>query len=245
MSKQRTALITGASRGLGLAVAKVLAASGIRLLLTGRSLEGLKLCANDLEGKVEYELFPGDLMDANFLKKLLDDFRERNIKPDIIIHSLGGKVQGDKQPLSPEILDESIRFNLGVATQINSHCLPDMLASGNGCIVHVSSDASLTGDAAPGYVAAKAAINAYVKSCARFYAKHKILICAVLPGIFEHEGSVWSQKKVSDPQHYYKKLDATALGRFPHSSEIAQVVGEIVNGQNMVYAGSLIELSAG
>ena len=118
-----------------------------------------------------------------------------------------------------------------------------MLARGNGCIVHVSSDASLTGDAAPGYVAAKAAINAYVKSCARFYAKHQILICAVLPGIFEHENSVWTLKKAYDPVYYQKRLESMPLGRFLTAAELAEVIADIVSKQNMVYSGSLIDLS--
>ena len=243
MSRQQTALITGASQGLGLSVAKILSQQGMKLLLTGRSFEKLRLCTKDLRDSVRHELLVVDLCDKHSLSTMLAELDSKNILPDVIIHCLGGKVQSDKQPLNAEVLQESISLNLGVAAQINAYFLPKMSLREKGCIVHVSSDASITGDSAPGYAAAKAAVNAYVKSTARFYASSQIMICAILPGIFEHANCAWTQKKISDPEHYRNKLGLMPLGRFAQCTEIADIIGDIVYRQNMVYSGSLIELA--
>lgn len=238
-------MITGASQGLGLDVAKILAQKQVKLILTGRSFDKLKTCLATLEAfeNLQYELLVGDLTSNESLADMLSTLDAKDLTPDIIVHSLGGKIDGDKQPLHPEILDASIRLNLGVAAQINTHFLPRMSTNKRGCIVHVSSDASISGEAAPGYSAAKAAINAYVKSTARYYSKNQVLICAVLPGIFEHVNSAWTLKKATDPVYYQQKLERMPLGRFLSSTEVAEVICDIVFRQNMVYSGSLLDLA--
>lgn len=239
------ALITGASQGLGLALAKIFDHKQMKVILTGRSQSKLEQCQQDLINPERHEYFTGDLTDDFFLSELLQTLDSKNLIPDVIIHSLGGKVPGDEQPLSQDILMKSMHLNLGVATRINAFYLPKMVSRGLGRIIHISSDASLTGQSAPAYAASKAAINGYVKSTARYYAKHQVTICAVLPGIFEHEGSVWAEKKISQPDHYQQVVTGRPIGRFNSSDEIANAVAEIACSLNIVHAGSLIELTAG
>jgi len=241
----KTALITGSSQGLGLAVASAFDKRKIKVLLTGRSYQKLERCLTDFLHKDLHDPIACDLTDHTKLLQLLFQLDAKDIVPDIIIHNLGGKVDGDTQPLTANILQQSIKLNLGVAAQINEHFLPSMVRRGHGRIIHVSSDASLTGQSAPGYAAAKAAVNGYVKSTARFYASHNIMICAVLPSVIEHEDSAWTEKKLTQPEYYQKKIDAMPLGRFSFPFEIADVIADIACCSNMVYAGSLIELTTG
>lgn len=238
-------LITGASQGLGLSIAKMFDNKQIKMLLTGRSANRLDQCFKEFSHPQYHESFVGDLLDSKYRSQLLQQIENNHIIPDVIIHNLGGKIDNDVQPLATDVLIKSIELNLGIAASINEYFLPLMARTGGGRIIHISSDASITGRSAPGYAAAKAAVNGYVKSTARFYISQNIMMCAVLPGIFEHEGGVWTQKKITQPEYYQQKIKEMPMGRFSHPDEIAEVVVDIACSSNIIYAGSLIELTAG
>lgn len=239
--KEKIALITGSSRGLGFHIAKKLSMKNFNIILTGRSLDALELARSQLKNKKKHQVCYGDLLNHVFINNLCGQLPT----PDVIIHNLGGKMDGDNQPLDYDILIKSIEHNLGIATRLNKYYLPRMQKRKSGRIIHISSDASETGNSAPGYVAAKAAINAYVKSAARYYAKDNVMICAVLPGIFIYPGSTWDLKKNENPNYFEKKMNEMPLGRFLEVEDIAEQVALIAHSRSMAYAGELIRLSGG
>ena len=120
-----------------------------------------------------------------------------------------------------------------------------MIKNEFGRIIHVSSDSSKTGKCSPAYAAAKSAVNGYVKSAARHYAKYNIMFCAVLPNIFEHKNSVWSKKRVADPECYRERLSQMPTGRFADPSEIAKYIADLACNNSIMSAGSLFELTGG
>jgi len=238
-SNTKIALITGCTRGLGLAVARLLAAQNYKIILTGRSQRMLEIACKQLMNPENHVIFCGDLLEENTIRSLCD----LPFFPDVIVHSLGGKIEGDEQPLKDDILARSVALNLGVAASLNSHYLPLMKQAARGRIIHISSDASETGRSAPGYVAAKAAINAYVKSTARFYAKYNIMMCAVLPSVFLYPDSVWDTKRKTEPQCYEKRLQEQPLGRFLLVEEISQIIAEMASSNSMTYTGTMVKLT--
>lgn len=240
-SDEKIALITGSSKGLGFQIAKSLAKFGCKIIMTGRDKNVLedacKMCSNS----ENHIILSGDLLEKNTLQKLF----ELPLIPNIIIHNVGYKSQFDEQPLKTETLVQTIMLNLGIAANINAHYLPLMQKASVGRIIHISSDVSETGKSAPGYVAAKAAINGYVKSTARFYAKYNIMLCTILPTIFSYPDSVWSIKQTTDPDQYKKRLQEMPIGRFLLAEEVAEVVSTIALTNNMSYSGSAIRLTGG
>lgn len=174
-----------------------------------------------------------DLLKKNAIKKLFDKLKEKNIFPNIIIHNLGGKVKNDLHPLSSKIIKESIHLNLGVSVDLNSKFMEEALKNNLRLnIIHISSDASETGQSSPAYAASKSAINAYVKSTARMYIKKKIYLCAVLPTKFT------SSKKQR------VNLDLFPLDRLLHTSEVSKFIINIVLVNNPSISGSLFTLDA-
>lgn len=240
MIKNNIALITGSSKGLGFEIAKALDNRGAQVILTGRKEANLQHALSQLKGK-SHCIFALDFYDDADVNKLIKYFFTNNILPNVLIHNVGGRIDDDKFPLQETVFRKSIKINLEVAMKINESILPSMLEKQCGRIVHISSDSSLNGQASPAYVIAKAALNGYVKSAARYCAKHNIMICAVLPGILDHEGSAWDKKREMQPEHYQKKLEQMPLGRFGHPAEISNFVAELALGPSMMCAGGLFE----
>ncbi|MCL9821287.1 SDR family oxidoreductase [Helicobacter sp. 14348-15] len=236
-------LITGASSGVGLEVARRFHNENFYILLVARSVDKLLAIKNELKNNIEVYSF--DLMDRNSLHNFLLSLQSDNILPDIVIHNVGGRLEVDEQPLTYEALQQSMHLNLGIAVSINSFLLPFYVKRKKGYILHISSDSAINGEGAPGYVASKAALNAYIKSTARFYAKDNICINGVMPGIIEFEGSSWARKRQIAPKIYYQALSRQPLQRFATLQEISQFILLLVKAQNMQTTGQIYVLNGG
>jgi len=240
---KQNVLISGASRGLGYSIAQKLATKGFRLILTGRSAQSLNTAVSRLTNASEHIPLELDLIEPDSIDRLMNTLSQCDVVPNIIIHSLGGKVAGDCHPLNVDILRESMSLNLEVAVKINNAFIPLMRNRASGTIIHISSDAAITANAAPAYSIAKAALNAYVLNVARNYIKDNIVIFGVLPGIFEHSDSVWSEKKNSNPEYYRSKVQNMPLGRFMRVDEVSEVISMLCSVNSIAMCGSLIKLN--
>lgn len=201
-----------------------------------------------------------DLQKAKNLEKLLN-FLEKN-PPKIIIHSIGGKIPTDSQPLDIKSAQESLNLNFLIPAQINSFLLSKILQSPSAQdsinldsinitqspslqIIHISSDSAQRGLGAPGYVSAKAALEAYAKSTARAFAPQKVLINVIAPGIVDFKKSAWDQKRQTNPTHYENTRKAQVLGRFGTPNEIALFVKNLVKNPNFLTNGAVFTLNGG
>ena len=167
----RTALITGASAGLGAAFAKRLAEDGYELILVARRLERLEALAGDLREwfEVPVEALRADLADANGLRAV-----EERIAGDgtleLLINNAGFPAYMPFVELPPEKAEELIRLQVLAVTRLTRAALPGMIARGRGGIVNVSSmtanSASLPPEPLPNrvtYAATKAYVNAFTE----------------------------------------------------------------------------------
>ena len=236
------ALITGSSRGIGLSIARKLHSLGYEVILVARDKERLQKIEESL--KVRIRTYIIDLSIDKNSKEFLDflDFIVKNL-PSVVIHNVGGRLDCDSQPLDYESLLKTIDLNLGVAVSINHKILP--LLKPKSHLLFISSDSAITGNGAPGYVASKAALNAYIKSTARFYAKDEIIINGIMPGIVEFSGSAWDKKKEFESEKYNKTKDAQPLGRFGMLDEISSFVEKLVSAKNMLTTGEIFLLNGG
>lgn len=238
---KKLVFVTGASGGLGKVVSRSLNDSGYSLFLTDIEGSGVKELAEEL--KANYVAV--DLMPENSPTELSRYVSELAGIPYAVIHLAGGKIEGDAHPVTPEILLKSIRFNFGVAAEINTFFIDKMVENGGGKIIHISSDSAETGNASPCYASAKGALNTYVKSTARYYAKDNMLICAIMPSIMDHEKSDWAKKKIDSPEYYEARKKAMPLGRFGTTKEVAELINSICSLEGMLLTGSIIKANGG
>lgn len=244
----KLALVTGSTRGIGRAIGTALIKNGFRVIFTGRSQKELDSL---------YKLYGDsciplkmDFLKNDFINDLRDFFCQINAMPEVIVHNVGMRISSDMQPLSYKALMESIHINLGVAVEINSHFIPLMIEQnheGGGdkrIIVHISSNSAIGGNGSPGYVAAKAGLNAYIKSTARYYAKDGLIINGIMPGIVEFEGGSWD-KKLRDPQRYSEEIGKYPLGRFGRIEEIVEFIIFLCIARNQLSSGEIFTLSGG
>jgi short-subunit dehydrogenase len=157
------ALITGASRGLGLAVARAYAERGLRLILTARNGEDLSRAARELHDTTDVLEMAGDVADARHAERLVQAGLERFGQIDVLINNaseLGPSPMPALQDLDIEVLQQIVRVNVSAPLKLIQLVLPGMRARKTGLIVNVTSDAGV--QAYPtwgGYGSSKAALE--------------------------------------------------------------------------------------
>ncbi|DAB33022.1 MAG TPA: short-chain dehydrogenase [Sulfurospirillum sp. UBA11407] len=241
----KTILVTGSSKGLGLAIAKDLSKHGFSVVLNARDEKSVDKALTYLNQDNPHYAFCYDLTKQDSVGKLDTYLQKEKIQIDGIVHNLGGKIANDMQPLHVKTLHKSMRLNLEVAIEINNYLIPQMIQRGGGAIVHIGSSSGLSGNAAPAYAISKGALNTYVKNSARYYAKDGVCICSVVPGILDHEGSEWDKKSKLEPKKYEDRKMNMPLQRFGKPEEIAPFVTAIFTSKSMQVAGSILYFEGG
>lgn len=244
--KGKRALVTGASRGLGRAVALGLAEEGVKVAVVARDGILVSDAVKEMGGKKSghYGLNL-DLM-KNGAAAILKRKLEKNFgMPDIIVHSLGGTLNVKDFLSGIADYQKVWKFNIGIAVELNRLFLTYMQRKKWGRIVHISSSAAVTADASLPYCSAKAAINAYVKGLCRNVAKDSVIVSAVMPGPFMYEGSHWDNVAREDPERLRKLCARTALNRLAKPEEISGMVVFLCSEGASFCAGSVVSVDGG
>ncbi len=224
----KVALITGASRGIGRAIAEGLAAEGARLVIAARGVEALEETRRALEATgAEVLAVPADVGDDASVEALVKKARERFGRIDILISNATAlAVTGDRASW-----DASLNVDVMGAVRLVEAVLPMMRAEGGGSILFVSSVSAI--EAAPmpdfGYTAAKAALNAFAKKLAVVEGSHGIRANALLPGSTEFPGGGWEMMRQTQPSIYEMVRQSVPAGRLGTPSEVAEAAVWLVS----------------
>ena len=238
--KGKTALVTGAGRGLGEGICQKLAEEGVRIIATSRTESDLDRLMDGLSGpELDHVSLPLDIETTNGPSQLVEFVRHHKVHPEIIVNNVGGNL-GLVDPLgSVDEWRRVMRLNVEVAIELNRAFIPMMQEKKWGRICHVSSISALENQGPPAYCAAKAALNAYVRSLGRYVCADNVILTSVMPGAVLTKDGYWDQALRDRPAHVEKYLsERMAIRRFGRVDEISQIVTFLCSEHASFCAGS-------
>jgi len=184
MLENDIALVTGASRGIGQAIARALAAAGARVIGTATSETGAQGVSSWLGSNGRGAVL--DVGSAASIEALLGDLDARNEMPTILINNAAITRDTLLLRMKPEDWDAVIATNLTSVFRLSKGCLKRMMKERRGRIVSLTSIVGLTGNAGQAnYAAAKAGILGFTKSLAKEIASRGVTVNAVAPGFID------------------------------------------------------------
>jgi NAD(P)-dependent dehydrogenase (short-subunit alcohol dehydrogenase family) len=186
MSTTQVALITGASRGLGLEIARLYAQRAIRLVVTARDAAPLQRAADELSLVTDVVAIAGDVADPEHVGRLVAAGLERFGRIDVLINNaseLGPSPMPPLEQLPLQAFEDVLRVNVVAPLGVTQLVLPGMRARGSGLIVNVTSDAGVQAYATwGGYGASKAALEHLSRVLAAELEGSGIRVVVVDPG---------------------------------------------------------------
>ncbi len=224
----KVALITGASRGIGRAIALTLAAEGCRVAIGARGSEALEAVAEEVRAAGGEALaVPGDLTLPGSAERFVARTAETFGALDIVVNNLGGSAPANKPFMETEPKDWRgvVGLNLYPAVETTRLAVPHMRRGGGGSVVMISSIYGRESGGFTGYNAVKSALNSLAKSLSRELAPDNVRVNAIAPGSILFPGGSWERRRQADPEGMaeFVKRDIPA-GRFGEPEEVANVV---------------------
>ena len=185
----RTALVTGASSGIGAELARELARRGHGLTLVARRAERLEELAEELADRgVRIEVMPTDLTDASARAELPRKVADLGLELDILVNNAGLSTTGPVHRSDPDAEMRMVELDVATVADLCSRALPAMVERGRGAVLNVASTAAfqpLPGQA--GYGACKAFVLSYTRSLAGELRGTGVVATALCPGPVETE----------------------------------------------------------
>jgi len=218
--KDKVALVSGASRGIGLAIAKALQREGCRVAAIARTrpaIDGMHGIAADMTIAADVDRAIAETVDA------LGGI-------DVVICNVGKSFARDAHDMTDDDLQHSLDLNLWSSARVAQRAVPHLRARGGGSITMIASIWGREAGGAPGYNIAKAGVVAMAKALARDYAADRIRVNSIAPGSILFEGGGWARRQAADPEGIAQFVARELLwGRFGTVEEVADAVAFIAS----------------
>ena len=240
----RTALITGSSKGIGYATASLLAHQGARVAIHyNRDRQKAEKAFRDLDGD-GHIIVQADLTDSKAAQRLIDQAVKELGRIDILVNNAGIY---QEHPISDVTYDEwqdawqrTLYTNLLGPAYISFCAIKHMLKNGGGKIINTSSRGAFRGEPeAPAYAASKAGLNAMSQSMAKALAPHNIFVYVVAPGFVETD---MTAHLLEGPEGEAIRHQSP-LGRVAKPEEVARTVAFLASEGTEYLTGGIVDVN--
>ena len=220
----RVALVTGASSGIGCAIAQALAEAGARVVLVARRTEALCATRDAITAAGgQAERFACDLADRDALEACAGAVPDFFGAPDIVVHSAGINIRKPMLELTPEDWDRTMRLNLDAPFFLSQRLVPAMIARGWGRIINIASLQSVRAFANSGaYGASKGGVMQLTRAQAEAWSRKGVTANAIAPGFF---ATPLTAAVASDPVKWQANAARTFIGR---NGELPDLTGTAI-----------------
>ncbi len=241
----QTAIITGGSKGLGLAMASGLASAGARVMLVSRHAEEAIEAAHGIAENFGIDAFGygADVTDAQQVERIVQTALARWSKIDIVINNAGINIRGPIDSLSPEQFDQVMRTNVNGVWLMARVVVPTMKQARYGRIINVASTLGLVGLAnRTPYASSKGAVVQMTRALGLELAEYGITCNAICPGPFLTDMNV----PIADTEEAKKYIiGAVALNRWGRLEEIQGAAIFLASAASSYMTGSMLTVDGG
>lgn len=240
--KDKTAIITGASKGIGKAVATLFAQHGANLFLISRDETALQSLKAELEnGKNLISYYVADITDQDRLKEVFTDIRQTKRSVDILVNNAGIMEDAVLQMVTPALVDKIYQTNVFGLIDMSKRASKLMLRNKQGSIINLTSIIGTHGNLGQTiYGSSKSAVIGFTKSLSKELSGINIRVNAVAPGFIDTD-----MTRNMDPKFFDKNMASIGMGRMGQPEDVAKVILFLASDLSAYVTGQVIGVDGG
>ena len=240
--QSKVALVTGASRGIGRAIAEALANAGFAVIGTATSLAGAEqITARFRKNNLTGEGMVLDVNDISSISDLLKSVEENYGAPTVLVNNAGITKDNILLRMKEDEWSDVVNTNLNAVFRLSKACVRAMTKARWGRIVNISSVVGSMGNSGQSnYSATKAGVEGFSRALAKELGSRNITVNTVAPGFIDTD-----MTKDLPEASKYKMLDQIPLARLGEPKEIAEVVNFLVSDSAGYITGETIHVNGG
>jgi 3-oxoacyl-[acyl-carrier protein] reductase len=238
-------VVSGASRGIGRAIARALASEGARVAAIARGAAELEACVRELDAG-PHAAIVADVSTADGAATAIAACAAALGGIDVVVANVGKSFARTLDAMDDADLARSLDQNLWAAARVARLAVPHLRARGGGSVTMISSIWGREAGGAPGYNVAKAAVIALAKAMARDCAAHGIRVNSVAPGSILFPGGGWERRLAAEPDAVADMIrHDLPFGRLGTPEEVADVVAFLASPRARWISGACVVIDGG